>query len=212
MLQTTMPAPTSTIQHIKSAFRTRFDAYRRGLTSDAHRIRSEAVVTRLAALPAYRSARCVHAYWPMAYRGEIDIRPLLLAGHQAGKQILLPVVTSNQGAGTTPGMTPGLTHWLFEGEERLQPGPWGVHEPMGRKTVPSEAIDLILTPALGADLLGFRLGYGKGYYDAFLAAQSAPAVCPVFDACVVDLLPHESHDIGVSYLATETRLLRVPQH
>lgn len=140
----------------------------------------------------------------MVHRGEIDIRPLLLTGHRAGKQILLPAVTSNQGA--------AMTYGLFEGEDRLKPGPWGVHEPMGGKTVPVEAIDLVLTPALGADLLGFRLGYGKGFYDVFLAGVRAPAICPVFDACVVDRLPHEPHDVRVSYLATETRLLRVPQH
>ncbi|MDZ4702224.1 MAG: 5-formyltetrahydrofolate cyclo-ligase [Rhodothermales bacterium] len=200
---------TSTAQHEKNSYRARFDAYRRSLSADTHAVCSAAIVERIEALPAYRSARCIHAYWPMVHRGEIDIRPLLLAGHRAGKQILLPAVTSSQGAVMTPRMTPRMTHRLFEGEDRLQPGPWGVHEPMEGKTVPDKAIDLVLTPALGADLLGFRLGYGKGYYDSFLAGLGATVVCPVFDACVVDLLPHEPHDIPVSYLATESRLLRV---
>jgi 5-formyltetrahydrofolate cyclo-ligase len=210
-MQILMSTPISTIQSIKSAYRARFDAYRRGLSPEAHRSKSDAIVARLEALPAYRSARCIHAYWPMVNRGEIDLRPLLIAGHRAGKQILLPVVTSNLDANQYLNKGPIMTHRLFDGEERLQVGPWGVHEPLEGRTVPDEAIDLVLTPALGADLLGFRIGYGKGFYDTFLAALSAPAVCPVFDNCVVDELPREPHDIAVSYLATESRLLRILQ-
>ncbi len=192
----------STTPPDKRELRARFDAYRRRLSVEAHAALSAAIVARLEALPAYRSARCVHAFWPMVERGEVDLRPLLLAGHRAGKQILLPVVIPHQGA--------AMTHRLFEGEERLQPRALGVHEPMGAETVPDEAIDLVLTPALGADLSGYRLGYGKGFYDAFLGRLAARAVCTVFDACIVETLPREPHDIPVSYLVTESRLLRVP--
>ncbi|MEZ4698965.1 MAG: 5-formyltetrahydrofolate cyclo-ligase [Rhodothermales bacterium] len=185
----------------KSDLRSRFDAYRRSLTPAEHAERSAAIATRIAALPAFQAARCIHAYWPLERRREIDLRPLLLAAYGLGKQILLPVVI--------PQTHTGMTHRLFEGADRLRAGSWGVHEPAGDRTVPDAAIDLIIVPALGADRFGYRLGYGKGYYDAFLAGLAAPTVCPVFEACLVDALPREPHDVPVSYLATESRMIRV---
>jgi 5-formyltetrahydrofolate cyclo-ligase len=46
---------------------------------------------------------------------------------------------------------------------------WGVNEPEGGTVVHPEAIDLAIVPLLCFDEHGFRVGYGKGYYDRFLA-------------------------------------------
>lgn len=46
---------------------------------------------------------------------------------------------------------------------------WEIHEPAGDKTVESRLIDVILVPLLCFDTSGFRVGYGKGFYDRFLA-------------------------------------------
>ena len=46
---------------------------------------------------------------------------------------------------------------------------WGLSEPEGGTVLHPEAIDLTIVPLLCFDELGFRVGYGKGYYDRFLA-------------------------------------------
>jgi 5-formyltetrahydrofolate cyclo-ligase len=46
---------------------------------------------------------------------------------------------------------------------------WGVNEPEGGTVLHPEAIDLAVVPLLCFDERGFRVGYGKGYYDRFLA-------------------------------------------
>lgn len=45
---------------------------------------------------------------------------------------------------------------------------WGIAEPIGNELIAAEKIDLVLTPLLGCDQKGFRVGYGKGFYDKFL--------------------------------------------
>jgi 5-formyltetrahydrofolate cyclo-ligase len=45
---------------------------------------------------------------------------------------------------------------------------WMIHEPAHNELVESEKIDLVLVPLLAFDRAGFRVGYGKGYYDKFL--------------------------------------------
>ncbi len=46
---------------------------------------------------------------------------------------------------------------------------WGITEPTSGDTIQAADIDLIFVPLLVCDERGFRVGYGKGYYDRFLA-------------------------------------------
>lgn len=45
---------------------------------------------------------------------------------------------------------------------------WMIHEPSHNELVEHEKFDLVLVPLLAFDRAGFRVGYGKGYYDKFL--------------------------------------------
>lgn len=46
---------------------------------------------------------------------------------------------------------------------------WGVLEPEGGTLVDPDAIDIAVVPMLCFDERGFRVGYGKGFYDRLLA-------------------------------------------
>jgi len=58
----------------------------------------------------------------------------------------------------------------FEGIHQLEKSKWGIEEPKQGVPTPSEKIDLVLVPLLCFDKAGNRVGYGKGYYDTFLAS------------------------------------------
>ena len=45
---------------------------------------------------------------------------------------------------------------------------FGMKEPVGGEQIPPEIIDLVIVPLLAFDKKGFRVGFGKGYYDKFL--------------------------------------------
>jgi 5-formyltetrahydrofolate cyclo-ligase len=63
-----------------------------------------------------------------------------------------------------------IESFYFEGLHQLQTNTWGIQEP--KQGVPTEPdkIDLVLVPLLAFDLAGHRVGYGKGFYDKFLAS------------------------------------------
>lgn len=46
---------------------------------------------------------------------------------------------------------------------------WGMAEPVGAPLVLPGQIDLVVVPLLAFDTRGYRVGYGKGFYDSFLA-------------------------------------------
>ena len=58
---------------------------------------------------------------------------------------------------------------LFTAETQFVESRWGISEPIGGQIVDADEIDLVLVPLLCFDEGGFRVGYGKGFYDKFLA-------------------------------------------
>ena len=192
------------IRQEKADLRRRFRATRAGFSDAEYAARSAQVVARARTLLELHQAETVHAYWPLVQRREVDIRPLIAWLQASGKQIVLPVVDSFTG-------TPRLRHVRFETPEALRPNRWGIDEPTDGKSVPVERIDAVIVPALGAGRNGHRLGFGKGYYDAFLRPLKATTVCPVFAACLIDHAPAETHDAPLDILLTEDEIIR-PMH
>lgn len=73
----------------------------------------------------------------------------------------------------------------------------------------SERLDVVLVLGLAFDREGYRLGYGGGYFDRFLARYDIPAIGLGYASQVVDALPHEDHDIPMSWVVTEECDLRL---
>ena len=80
-----------------------------------------------------------------------------------------------------------------------------VPEPVTPHETSLEKIDLIITPALMADEKGFRLGYGAGYYDRFLAKLGSSCIkaVPVPEDLFTDKLLSDEFDVPVNFVITE---------
>lgn len=65
--------------------------------------------------------------------------------------------------------TSELEHYYYEGPEQLANNTWEIPEPVKGVPTPVEKIDAVVVPLLAFDKQGHRLGYGRGFYDRFLA-------------------------------------------
>jgi 5-formyltetrahydrofolate cyclo-ligase len=149
------------------------------------------------------SADTVCAYVPR--EAEPGSLALLDALRSRGLRVLVPVVV-----GTAP-----LDWGEYLGVESLRPGPFGLCEPSGPRLGPGavRAVDAVLVPALAVDRRGVRIGRGGGHYDRSLALvePGMPLIAVVRDDELVDELPAERHDVGMSAVLTPRRgLLRLP--
>lgn len=73
--------------------------------------------------------------------------------------------------------------------------------------VPTGAFDVILVPCLVFDEQRYRLGWGGGWYDKFLAQQPrALKVGVAYRDSLIPSLPHEPHDIPLDMIITEDQV------
>ena len=56
----------------------------------------------------------------------------------------------------------------FDEDTILTENRWGIREPEHSELIEPEKLDIVIVPMLCFDLLGDRVGYGKGFYDRFL--------------------------------------------
>ncbi|QKS70913.1 5-formyltetrahydrofolate cyclo-ligase [Paenalkalicoccus suaedae] len=71
--------------------------------------------------------------------------------------------------------------------------------------VKREEIDVILVPGLMFDLNGYRVGYGGGYYDRYLASSSALTLSICLDEQLIDHVPRNTYDVKVDQVLTPQR-------
>src|SRR5690606_20730654 len=62
-----------------------------------------------------------------------------------------------------------MRHFLWDEHTVLHSNRWGIPEPVGGTEVGADILDAVLVPLLAFDTDGNRVGYGKGFYDRFLA-------------------------------------------
>ncbi len=126
----------------------------------------DALFARFLALPQVERAGTIFAFWGIPGR-EPETARLISALLERGKRVCLPR------------MLPGrqMEARLYDPERPMVQAELGVWEPdSGCPLVKREDMDLILVPALCYDRQGYRLGFGGGYYDRWLAGDSTPRV------------------------------------
>ena len=68
---------------------------------------------------------------------------------------------------------------------------------------PSEKLDVVLIPAIGISRNGFRLGYGFGYYDRFLAKIDVTTIALTYAKQIVKSIPSSENDVRIDWVVTE---------
>jgi 5-formyltetrahydrofolate cyclo-ligase len=131
---------------------------------------------------------------------EVDTSEAILHAWQLGKAVAVPKISWQQRH-----MIPVQISSLETG---FSTGASGLRNPIAGVPVPFGEIDLVVTPALGFDKKGNRLGRGGSYYDRFFANAElkAPRCGFAFAEQLVDSVPVTEHDEAVDILVTDERI------
>ncbi|MDB5274248.1 MAG: 5-formyltetrahydrofolate cyclo-ligase [Chitinophagaceae bacterium] len=110
--------------------------------------------------------QAVHLFLPIAAKGEIDtliILKRLNEEYPEVKTVTSVIATDHQ----------SLLTLEIRIDTPLHINRWGIPEPVSRVFFPERDIQEVLTPLLAMDAAGYRLGYGKGFYDRFFFTCSS---------------------------------------
>lgn len=176
-----------------------FFASERDSISDALRNEYENALCRaIETLAEYKNADLLLLYFPT--KSEPDLRSLARHALTDGKKIAFPISNTDDCT---------LSFREINELDELSVGAYGIPEPRRSSTpaCPTERT-LCVVPALAVDSRGYRLGYGKGYYDRFLESFNGVAVCAVFSVLVCKELPRLDTDIPIKIIVTERGAIR----
>ena len=146
-------------------------------------------------------ARSIHSY--LSFRSEVDTRGFIEASLLRGLRVIVPVVEELDGRQV-------LVHTEIRNLSKLTQGMFGVEEPVERNPYELDTLDAIIVPLVAFDRHGTRLGYGKGFYDAFLhdMPRSIPRIGLAFSSQEVHHIPALPHDEPLDVVITEKEINR----
>lgn len=152
-----------------------------------------AIISTTQSLPLWKEARTIALTLPLDL--EVDTWPLVYLAWKEGKSVFVPKVTKQ-----------GLTFHEIHSLDDLSPGVMGILEPITGAA--NQYIDLCIVPGRVFNREGYRIGWGGGYYDRFLATYSGHKISLAYSVQVLENIPIESHDIPVNMIVTEKELIQ----
>ncbi|MGE0590447.1 MAG: 5-formyltetrahydrofolate cyclo-ligase [Cyclobacteriaceae bacterium] len=145
--------------------------------------------------------KVIHTFLPMAHKHEPDTWLIIERLRREFPHIRLSIPKINL-------KTDSLENFYFEGLHQLIENNWGIKQPKQGIPTESEKIAMVIVPLLAFDDRGHRVGYGKGYYDKFLATCRPDCIkigLSLFQAC--ERIPSEPQDIALNWCITPQGVL-----
>ncbi len=164
------------------------------------KLQSQNICSKLTQMPEFKKAGLIMIFLSLPH--EVDTTPIILCAWQQGKSVSVPKVSWQQRH-----MLPVQINSLETG---FSTDGYGLKNPVTGVPVPLEDIDLVITPGLGFDKKGNRLGRGGGYFDRFFSNENLKAKkCAIcFSQQVIDHVPTDDHDVPIDCLISDNMVMR----
>ena len=185
------------MNNIKSDLRSHYLKLRSKFTSQQIENFTIEIVNRCLELNLWNKS-IYHLFMASEQNNEIDTSILLSVLQGKDKQIVIPKILDHY----------ELEHYLLADQTPLKSSRWGILEPQSGIKINSNQIDVVFVPLLIFDLQGHRIGYGKGYYDRFLAKcrkETIKVGLSYFDP-IERIEDIQSHDIPINFGITRDRI------
>lgn len=136
---------------------------------------------------------------------EFPTQPICEQINKAGKTLYLPILDTKK-----PGH---LIFQAYQDHQEMRDNPFGIAEPLPNTSlqIPNTKLDLVITPLVGFDTQGHRIGMGGGYYDrsfSFLLDSNDNGPRPfllglAYEVQRVEMIPAQPWDIPLNGILTE---------
>ncbi len=174
---------------LKKDLRKKFKFIREAVTDKS--FKSNNVFEKVSSMDEFIESDTVFLYAPSS--GEVETRLIAERAEKLKKKTAFPLCLDKE----------GNMEFYYSRFEDLKEGMYGIKEPPKvEKAIPSEK-SLCFVPGLAFDKSGFRLGYGKGYYDRFLKNFGGISIGLSYEEGLCEILPRDTYDMKLNYLITD---------
>lgn len=146
----------------------------------------------------YRQSDIIGVYYPIL--NEVQSFRIITKGMSDSKTIALPIVTRKN-----------LTFHKYFSSQSLKVGAYNIKEPPISEVALDDKLDVVIVPGIAFDPRGYRVGYGKGYYDKFFHSKQRSDINIIglaYDFQLLDnCIKSENYDVKLNALYTEKRVL-----
>lgn len=150
----------------KAELRQKYKQLRAQLSDEEIQQKSLSIANHLMRMPIWEQDY-FHVFLPIERQKEINTEMLLPLLWARDKQLIVSKSDMQDGS---------MRHFLLEENTRLQTNAYGIPEPVDAVEVSPTLAQVILVPLLAYDTNGQRVGYGKGFYDRFLAQSHSQSL------------------------------------
>ncbi len=168
---------------------------RDNLSADFMKIASKQIQKNLKRIESYRTAQTIASYYSIC--SEVRTQDIMQEIISDGKTLALPKIDNDM-----------LVFYNVKKFEDLEEGEFGIMEPKQNCPV-VDKFDIVLVPAVAMTRTGQRLGYGKGFYDRFLAGKNITSVALTYSRLVVKHIPRSNNDVQINWVVTEDQVITV---
>src|SRR5438094_1357397 len=188
------------VNNLKDKMRRIMLEKRNSLSASAINIKSEAIQQRFANSDEFNYARILASYYPVG--SEVRTQKIVSIALKSNRLVALPRTVGDH-----------IKFYQILSNTDLIPGKFGIREPSisfdSSDYCVSDNIDLLLVPGIVFDTNGYRIGYGYGYYDRFIARKknSIVSVGLAYEFQVCEKVPRSDNDQKINVLVTEKRTL-----
>ena len=145
--------------------------------------------------------KAISLFLPIERKNEINTYIILEKALSLGAVVTIPKANFE---------TSELTHYIYENPDQLMLSAYGIPEPKYGKTLGVQKMNIILVPLLAVDKRGYRVGYGKGFYDRFLkkrAPQTVVIGLSLFEP-IDEIMDLHAEDIPLQFCITPNGMIR----
>ena len=143
----------------KHEIRLKYKELRRSLSENQIEELSLAIANEVLLLPIWEKTY-FHIYLPIEEQKEVNTEYILHLLSGKDKEICISKSDFE---------TRKMTSILLTDSTKIKKNNYNIPEPVDGIEVPSNKIEVVFIPLLAFDKKGNRVGYGKGFYDKFLA-------------------------------------------
>lgn len=166
---------------------------RLSMTEDQVFEESEEIARRLFNSDIYKSAKRVFSYYSI--NNEVDTRDINRIILKDKKKLALPVCIDDC----------NLEFHQIDDLTQVERGVLNIPIPKKKNEIVPQPCDIMLMPGILFSKTGYRIGYGKGYYDRYLRDKKIFKIGLTYDNLLVDDINYSEFDVKADYIITQTR-------